>query len=162
MTETGQTARRSVWHKARAWFVGLILLSGLILIVTHYGELAHFVRLVRQAEPLWLIMALLLQSATYVSVASVWYLALRKAGLHHSFISLIPIGVAKLFSDQAMPSAGMSGTAFFITALNRRGVPTPLCMASLLLSLVAFTAPACSQRPCVSCCCGFIKPSTSG
>jgi len=71
------------------------LLSGLILIVTHYGELAHFVRLVRQAEPLWLIMALLLQSATYVSVASVWYLALRKAGLHHSFISLIPIWCRK-------------------------------------------------------------------
>lgn len=39
-----------------------------------------------------------------------------------------------------MPSGGMSGMAFFITALNRRGVPAHLCMATLLLSLVAYYA----------------------
>lgn len=50
------------------------------------------------------------------------------------------LGVAKLFSDQAMPSAGMSGTAFFVTALSRRGVATDLCMATMLVSLVAYYA----------------------
>jgi uncharacterized protein (TIRG00374 family) len=138
MQASGRTAGKPLWQKIRAWFVGLILLSALILVVSHFGELADFVQLVRQAEPAWLVMAVLLQAATYTSVASVWYLALRKAGLRHSLVSLIPIGVAKLFSDQAMPSGGMSGTAFFIAALNRRGVPAELCMATLLLSLVAY------------------------
>lgn len=32
----------------------------------------------------------------------------------------------------------MSGTAFFVTALKRRGVSTELCMATLLLSLIAY------------------------
>ena len=128
----------SFWHRVSAWFAGLLLLSALVLIVTHYGELEHFVELLRQAEPGWLLVALLLQIATYVSVAMVWYLALRRTGLHPEFLSLIPLGIAKLFSDQAMPSGGMSGTAFFIAALNRRGVPAPLCMATLLLSLVAY------------------------
>lgn len=32
----------------------------------------------------------------------------------------------------------MSGTAFFIAALNRRGIPNHVCMATLLLSLVAY------------------------
>ncbi len=129
---------QSVRHRLRAWFVGLLVLSGLILLVSHFGELGQFVRLVRQAEPSWLILAFLLQLATYLSVATVWYLALRQAGQRHSLLSLVPLGIAKLFSDQAMPSGGMSGMAFFITALSRRGVPAQVCMATLLLSLVSF------------------------
>ena len=124
-------------HRLRAWFVGLLLLSGLVLLVTHFGELEHFARLVRQAKPAWLVLALLLQTGTYVSVASVWYLALQRERQVHSLLSLIPLGVAKLFSDQVVPSAGMSGTAFIVAALNRRGIPTQFCMATLMLSLVA-------------------------
>lgn len=126
------------WQRIRTWFAGLLLISALILIVTHYGELEQFAKLLRQAEPAWLLVALLLQLATYVSVAAVWYLALRRAGQRLEFARLVPLGIAKLFSDQAMPSAGMSGTAFFVAALNRRGVPASLCMATLLLSLVAY------------------------
>jgi uncharacterized membrane protein YbhN (UPF0104 family) len=125
-------------HPLRSWLVGLLLLSGLILLVTHRGELEHFAELVRHAEPKWLIIAVALQVATYFSVATVWYVALRQAGLHQKYLSLVPLGIAKLFSDQAMPSAGMSGTAFFVTALKRRGVSTELCMATLLLSLIAY------------------------
>jgi uncharacterized protein (TIRG00374 family) len=138
MPGNGQKALKPAWQRIGTWFAGLVLLSGLVLVVSHLGELRHFVNLLRQAEPAWLLLVLLLQAATYTSVATVWNLALRKAGLHHSIISLIPVSVAKLFSDQAMPSGGMSGTAFFITALNRRGVPAHTCMAIMLLSLVAF------------------------
>jgi uncharacterized membrane protein YbhN (UPF0104 family) len=138
MQLASQNTRNPAWKRLRAWFVGLLLLSGLILLVTHFGELEQFVQLLRQAEPVWLVVALLLQFATYISVASVWYLALRSAGVRHSLVSLIPLGVAKLFSDQVMPSGGMSGIAFFIAALNRRGVPEHLCMATLLLSLMAY------------------------
>lgn len=113
----------SGWQRLRAWLVGLLLLSVLVLLVTHFGELEHFAQLVRQAEPAWLMLAVLLQLATYLGVASVWYLALRREGLRPSLPSLIPLAIAKLFSDQAMPSGGMSGTAFFIAALNRRGIP---------------------------------------
>jgi uncharacterized protein (TIRG00374 family) len=113
-------------------------LSSLVLLVTRFGELEHFGQLVRHAEPEWLYLALLLQVATYISVAGVWYLALKREGQAYSLLSLIPLGVAKLFSDQVMPSVGMSGAAFFIAALDRRGVPTRLCMAALLLSMVSF------------------------
>ena len=128
----------SRWARLRTWCIGLLLLAGLILIVTHLGELEQFTILVRQAEPTWLVLALLLQMATYVSVSAVWYVPLRQAGQQVSFWSLIPLGVAKLFADQSMPSGGMSGTAFFIAALNRRGIPDHLCMAILILSLVAY------------------------
>lgn len=124
--------------RLRVWFVGLLLLSGLIVMVSHYSELEHFVRLLREARPAWLILALALQIATYASVAAVWFIALRNAGHPSAFLPLVPLGIGKLFSDQAVPSVGMSGTAFFIAALSRRGVPPHLCMATLLLSLVSY------------------------
>lgn len=122
----------------RVWFAGLLILAGLILLVSHYGELQHFVELLRKAEPSWLLLAVLLQVLTYVCVAGVWYLALRHEGQRHRLLPLVPLGIAKLFSDQVMPSGGISGTAFFITALKQRGVPANLCMATLLLSLMAY------------------------
>lgn len=125
-------------EKLRSWLLGVLLLAGLIMVISHIGELENFAILVRRAEPVWLLLALLLQAGTFLSVAAVWYLALRAGGTPHSFLSLVPLGIAKLFSDQAMPSGGMSGTAFFIAALSRRGVPNHVCMATLLLSLVAY------------------------
>lgn len=130
----------SVWLRFRFWLIGLLMLSGLVLIVSHFGELEHFANLVRKADPKWLLLALVLQISTYVCVSAVWYLPLRHAGQRQAILSLMPLGVAKLFADQSMPSGGMSGTAFFIAALSRRGIPNQLCMATLLLSMVAFYA----------------------
>lgn len=134
------TVGKSPLQRFRNWFIGLMLLSGLIVVVTHFGEIGHFARLAQQVQPFWLVLALFLQTATYFSVASVWHQALRYAGMRYSLLSLVPLGIAKLFSDQAMPSGGMSGTAFMVTALNRRGISHQLCMAMLLVSLVAYYA----------------------
>lgn len=127
-----------ITRRLRVWFLSLIFLAGLAVFVTHFTELEHFAQLLRQAKPLWLIAGLLLQSATYFSAAAVWHQTLRYAGVHYSILSLVPLGVAKLFSDQALPSGGMSGTVFLVASLNRRGISTPLCMAILLVSLVAY------------------------
>lgn len=135
-----QTPKKIAWQKYRTLSVGLLLLSGLILLSTHFGELERFTQLLRQVQPAWLMIAIVLQLATYVSVSLVWLLALRSAGIPHSFLSLIPLGIAKLFSDIAIPTAGMSGAAFLVAALNRRGIPNNLCMATLLLSVVSFYA----------------------
>jgi uncharacterized protein (TIRG00374 family) len=140
MPDTSHHPKPFTWGRFATWFSGFLVLSGLILLVTHVSELEQFATLLRRAEPQWLALALLLQMATYVSASGVWYLSLRRLGQRHSLRSLVPLGLAKLFSDQAMPSGGISGTAFFITALNRRGVPTHMCMAILLLSLVTYYA----------------------
>lgn len=90
------------------------------------------------AKPKWLLAALLLQFCTYVCTAAVWKLALHYVNVRQSFFSFIPLAFAKLFADQALPSGGASGISFFIAALKRRGVPTDLCMAMMLVSLVAY------------------------
>lgn len=127
-----------ITRRLRVWFLSLIFLAGLVVFVTHFSELEHFALLLRQAKPLWVIAGFLLQSATYFSAAAVWHQTLRYAGVRYSILSLVPLGVAKLFSDQALSSGGMSGTVFLVASLNRRGISKPLCMAILLVSLVAY------------------------
>jgi uncharacterized membrane protein YbhN (UPF0104 family) len=126
----------------RAWFTGLLVLAGLIALVTHLGEIEEFAALVRHAEPAWLLLALLLQAATYTSTASVWALALGAAGRPQPLRVLVPLCIAKLFSDQAMPSAGFSGSAFLVLALRRREIPESICVGALLLSLLCYYAAA--------------------
>lgn len=125
-------------HRLRVWFLILIFLAGLVLFVAHFSELEHFVQLLRQAKPLWLFVGFLLQLTTYFSAAAVWYQTLRYAGKRYSIWSLVSLSVAKLFSDQALPTGGMSGTVFLVASLSRRGISKPLCMAILLISLVAY------------------------
>jgi uncharacterized protein (TIRG00374 family) len=127
-------------YPLRAWLFGILLLAALILGASHYAEIEHFVLLMQHARPEWLLLALVLQGATYLSVATIWYYALRSGGSYLSIGTLIPIGLAKLFSDQAMPTGGMSGTAFLLATMNRHGISTHICMATLLVNLISYHA----------------------
>jgi uncharacterized membrane protein YbhN (UPF0104 family) len=49
----------------------------------------------------------------------------------------LSLALQKLFIDQTLPSGGMSGTAYLVTALARRGVPATAYLATLLADLVA-------------------------
>jgi uncharacterized membrane protein YbhN (UPF0104 family) len=122
------------------WLLGALILAGVILAVVSRGEIEGFARLLRRASPAWLAVGALLQVGTYFSTAAVWSLALRRAGARYPMRTLVPLSVAKLFSEQALPSGGISGTAFFVTALTRRGAPPEISMAALLVSLVAYYA----------------------
>ena len=128
----------SSWKQLRFWLFGVLALLAVILVVLRIGELERFATLAREAKPKWLLVALVLQGLTYVCAASVWYAALGRAGAPRRLCSLIPLGIAKLFTDQALPSGGISGTLLVMHGLARRGVPTPLAMGSLLVGLVSF------------------------
>jgi uncharacterized protein (TIRG00374 family) len=131
-------AAKAKGHKFRSWFIGILLLAGVIAAVTHLGEIEHFAKLAREAKPKWLLAVLFLQFGTYVCTAAVWKRGLHYVNIQQSFLSLVPLAFAKLFADQALPSGGASGISFFTAALKRRGVPTELCMAIMLVSLVAY------------------------
>jgi hypothetical protein len=132
-------ARKSPpWRRYGVWAFGFLALGAVVLIVAHLGELGHLVDLVRHAAPLWLLAALALQVLTYVVAAIVWHVALRYAAEPRPLITLLPLGLAKLFADQAVPSGGLSGTLLVMRALTRRNVPRPLTMAVLLVALISY------------------------
>jgi uncharacterized membrane protein YbhN (UPF0104 family) len=130
----------SLRNHGAAWLFGLLALAAVIAVVFHLGELQHFAALAREAEPQWLLLAAALQGLTYVCAASVWYCALVRIGQRRPLRSLVPLGVAKLFTDQVLPSGGISGTLMVIRGLARRQVPSHLAMGALLVGLVSFYA----------------------
>lgn len=117
---------------------GILLLAGLAYAGMNYGQLARFAQLVGNIDPFWIAVACLFQAATYFALALVWYRALAVNGAAYPLGKLYPLAVAKLFADQALPSAGVSGIAFVINAFRHREVSGPLGMGVMLLSLIAY------------------------
>jgi len=116
---------------------GALMLLALVLVVAHRGEGERFAALVTEARPAWLAVGAALQLATYFCAAAVWQRALRGNGIHRTVSSLVPLGLAKLFTDQALPSAGVSGTLVVVRGLGHRAVPPPLAISAMLAGLLA-------------------------
>jgi uncharacterized membrane protein YbhN (UPF0104 family) len=123
-----------------AWTIGVLLLAVLVVVVGRRAEGRRFAELLRHAQLAWLGVAVVLQVATYVCAAAIWQRALRRNSVRLSVRGLVPLGLAKLFADQALPSAGMSGTLLVVRGLTRRGVSRGLAVAAMLADLVSFYA----------------------
>ena len=92
----------------RRWVVGIIVAAALLGIVLRMGDLENYVRLLRQSQPGWLLVAVLLQLSTYASLALGWREVLRAGdGRAPALKLLLRIAFSKLFADQALPTAGM-------------------------------------------------------
>jgi uncharacterized membrane protein YbhN (UPF0104 family) len=120
-----------------SWSAGVLGLLTLILVVLHAGSLERSVELARSAHGAWLFVAVMVQTATYVSAAMVWRQALRRAGHPLPLHTLVPLGIAKVFTDQALPSGGIGGTMLAVVGLIRRRVAPEAAMAAMLASLVS-------------------------
>lgn len=130
----------SVWRRYGAWAFGVLLLGALVATVLHMGEIEHFATLASTAEPGWLLLALAAQACTYASAAACWWVTARAGAWPLRFWSLVPLSLAKLFTDQAVPTGGISGAMLVIGGLRRRGVPLPMTLATMLVSLVSYYA----------------------
>ncbi len=127
-------ARRR-WKPGRWWF-GLALLAAVILVAAHWTEEREFALLLRRAAPEWLLLAALFQAATYLAQAAVWEVVLVRARARRPLGTLYTMSVAKLFVDQALPSAGISGSMLIVRGLERRGVERGPVMASVVVETI--------------------------
>lgn len=119
-----------------AWFFAVLALAGLIVVILARNEIAEVLGLFGRARVTWLLAGLGLQMLTYVAAAGVWYIALRATPHRQPLSQLIGLALAMLFSNQAMPSVGISGGLVVVNALVKRGVPEGVAMSALLLGLV--------------------------
>ncbi|MDZ4864569.1 MAG: lysylphosphatidylglycerol synthase transmembrane domain-containing protein [Gemmatimonadota bacterium] len=117
---------------------GLVVLAAVVVVVVRRDEGIKFADLVKRAQPGWLLLVLVLQAGTYVCAAGVWQRVLARQGIHNSIWQLIPLGLAKLFMDQVVPSAGLGGTMLVVRALKRRGVPEGASVSAVVVGMVSF------------------------
>src|SRR5581483_11102971 len=138
--ESQHPARRSGWRRLLSWLPTVIVVPALVAIVWQYSSLERFASLVENAQPQWLLPALASQIATYVFAALAWRPVLHRVGQQRPFWTLFRLSIAKLYTDQAIPTGGVSGTVLVMKALTRRGVPGPAAMAALLVGMVSYYA----------------------
>jgi len=119
---------------------GLLLLAALCLVVARFADVHHWAELTRSARPGWLALALPLQAATYLCIATLWRATLRATGAPLPLRTLLRLSVAKLFSDQVLPSGGVSGSAYVVGALKRLGVGTSAAFAVLIVTTLGYYA----------------------
>lgn len=127
-----------------SYLFGVLVFFALIGLVARLGDVERFADLIRRLDLHWLAMCTVLQAGTYLCEGLAWKTALDRSGARLPLGRLLPLSLAKLFSDQAMPSAGVSGNAFFIAALLRRGIASTTALGCVFYEAAAhFAAYAC-------------------
>jgi len=120
------------------WLIGVFLLAALVVVVLRFGEVENFARIMEQARPRWLLLGIVFQLLTFVSIASAWRATLRRTNHPMPLGRLTLLGFAKHFTDQAIPSMGMSGNLVVARGLFMRGVPPPLTLTAILMDIVGY------------------------
>jgi glycosyltransferase 2 family protein len=126
--------RRAIWM----WVPGLLAFVALFVVVAHFSEFEHFLQLAAGADLRWLGVGLVAQALTYICAAGVLWLALSRAGYPLKLVKLTPLGLGKLFADQALPTGGVSGIIFATVGLLNRGVPLRLASFAMLVNIISY------------------------
>ncbi len=136
----GPVNANSSWRLLARWLFAFAVLAALVSVIVRVGDIEEFRAVLERARPAWLLVALGLQLGTYPCAAAVFHRALAALGDAVSFRSLLALGVARLFIDQAMPAGGIGGALLAIAGLRRRGVSEAHALAALLVAIVSFYA----------------------
>lgn len=118
--------------------IGAVAFLGLFALVLHIGDVGAFADAIVKTDPLWLLLALVAQALAFFAQASVWGLVLSRRNQRVRRRDLFTLSIGKLFADQAIPSAGVSGAVFFIHALSRRGVTGADAFATFVFGATSF------------------------
>jgi uncharacterized protein (TIRG00374 family) len=135
---TDESAKSSKGGEWRRWLLAALIAGSVVLGALHWGDVKKFAELTTKAEPVWVAGALLLQISTYVSLSAQWWLVLRKAETGPTMLKLLPLTITKLFADQVVPTAGVSGNVLLVDRLKAIGVPREHAMAAIILAIIAY------------------------
>jgi len=116
----------------RSWLFGVLVLGALIFVVARRGELAEFGRLLRGLEPRWFLAAAALQVLSQLVAAAVWHTIFWYAHYPCGFWTLVRIRMVMLIANEALPSAGLSGSVVAVRTLGRRGIPAGAVVSAIV------------------------------
>jgi uncharacterized protein (TIRG00374 family) len=119
-----------------AWLFGLLVLGALVTFVARRGEVAQFAGLLRDLQPRWFFAALVLQVFSQLSSAAVWYAVFRFAGHPSEFGALLRVRLAMIFANEAVPSAGLAGSAVAIRGLANQDIPSNIVVTAIVAGVM--------------------------
>lgn len=132
--------RRSRWVRRLPWIFSLALLVAVVVGTVHFSEAEEFAHLTERAEPWWLILAVVFQLGTYVAQGQVFRCVAHAGRKTLGLGTACRVSLAKLFVDQAIPSAGLSGTVVLAKSLEQAGLPRAVVAAGIVVDLASYYA----------------------
>ncbi len=120
------------------WLVGMAALTTVVTLGLRFSEGRAFLEIAARAQPGWLLVGAVLQAGTYVTEGAIWFVISATATSRLRFGTTTRISLAKLFVDQALPSAGLSGSMVTVSALRAHGVPRRTVAAAIGLECAGF------------------------
>jgi uncharacterized membrane protein YbhN (UPF0104 family) len=138
--EPSDTARDGGAGRWLSYLAGLGILAVVIFAALHFADERELVRIAKAAEPWWLGVAVVLQAGTYLAQSRCWRAVTRAAKVVLPLLAACKLSLTKLFIDQALPSAGISGSVVVARALERRGIARPVVMATVVVDMIAYYA----------------------
>ena len=120
------------------WIFSLVLLIAVaVIVVTNLEQAAQTLVLLRQSQPIWLCVALILQILTYVCAGGIWYQVALQAGYRPSITSLASLAIETLSVNQIIPVVGIAGNVVVVRAMKRMGLPYALAMEAILVEIIS-------------------------
>jgi len=111
-----------------------------IFAINYFSTLKSDLKLFGHLDPVWLLMVLIFQAGTYYFNALIYQVLLRiytKKAIF-SLKNILKVSIVMLFLNQIVPSAGLSGNAFFSNLIVKKGITVEKSLS--LMSLVLLTS----------------------
>ncbi len=108
------------------------------LAVHYVGKLKDIKTLLLEMNPVWLLLAVACQIATYVCNALILYILLDKKTGNAGFFTLFKMSIVTLFINQALPSGGLSGNGYVFNQFLKRKVEASRTFRLLILESICY------------------------
>ncbi|HEU5311464.1 MAG TPA: lysylphosphatidylglycerol synthase transmembrane domain-containing protein [Candidatus Eisenbacteria bacterium] len=120
------------------WLPAILALLLVAFLATRFVEWKRFPALLQSAQPAWLLAALGLQILKYFVAAGALQRSMTAAGFPIPVPPLVPVILAKLFTDQVTPASGIAGTVLAGKALRKLKLSRGDATAALVVNTLAF------------------------
>lgn len=116
-----------------------ILAIFVFYLAIHYVNKLEDIRaLLLKMNPLWLLLAIASQIATYLLNAFIVYVLLGKKTGAPDFFTLFKMSLVIIFINQALPTGGLSGNGYVLNQLLRRKIEPSRVFRMLILASVCY------------------------
>lgn len=120
MQETETSERRTPWST----IFGILLIGALVVLVyANWQEVDKAVTLMRTAEPIWLVLAMVAVVSGFFCAGQIYGLILRTLGHTDSPMLLAGTALVTILLNQAVPAGSVAAYAFLVASLHKRGFP---------------------------------------
>ena len=120
------------------WLPAILALLLVAFLGSHFVEWKRFPELLDRTRPAWLLAALGLQILKYFVSAGALQRSMTAAGFPVPVPPLVPVMLAKVFTDQVTPASGLAGSILAGKALRNLGLSRGDATAALVVNTLAF------------------------